>query len=155
MKFKGNVSGWFYGIMLGVAAVLLPLIVVGAFVDPNAAALTIDLLVFGTVEVFCASIACHNFVESQEEALVIVFGFIRKRIPYGDIAALCATHDTSASLAASFDRIEILSKRNARTMISVIAQEQFFEEVSKRAPEIIIRGRSGMGPRSKKDGENR
>ena len=35
MKFKGKVSWWFYAVMIGVAALLLLIVIVGAFVDTN------------------------------------------------------------------------------------------------------------------------
>lgn len=137
MKFKGKVSGWFYAVILGVAALLIPIIVI-SWIDANGIALLINLLGFIAVELFCMPIVFNNYVELQEEALLIVFGFIKKRIPYSDIVALSTTDTLSASLAASFDRIEIKCKSGTDTMISVMDTEQFFQEMKKYHPTITI-----------------
>lgn len=138
MKFTGKVDWWFYAILWGVAALLLPIIYVSAFVDANAAALLVNLAVLAALELFCIPIALHNFVELQEDALLIVFGLIRKRIPYSEIAALSATHNPSSSLGASFDRIEIQRRGKSAVLISVMDKERFFAEIKKRNPVISI-----------------
>ena len=138
MKFKGKVSPWFYAIIIGVAALLAPIIIVSAFVDPDIAAFTISLLVFIAVELLCIPIAIHNFVALQSETLLIVFGLIKKRIPYGDIAALSKTSDPSSSLAASFDRIEIKRRSKSNIMIAVVEQERFLNEIKKGHPSIAV-----------------
>lgn len=137
MKLKGKVSGWFYAVILGVAALLIPMIVM-SWIDANGIALLINLLGFIAVELFCIPIVFYNYVELQEEALLIVFGFIKKRIPYSDIVALSTTDNPSSSLAASFDRIEIKCKSRTDTMISVMDKERFFHEMKKYHPTITI-----------------
>ena len=122
MKFKGKVSWWFYAIIIGVAALLIPLIIFSACVEPNAAALITTLAVFLAVEFFCLSIVFHNYVELQNEELIIVFGFIKKKIPYGDILSLSSTRDASSSLAASLDRIEIKYKNIAQMNVHLKRQ---------------------------------
>lgn len=138
MKLKGKVSWWFYGIILCVAAVTVPLIVVSAFADPDAVALTVNLAVFAAVESFCISIAVCNYVKFQKEALLIRFGFIKKEVPYRDIAALLKTHNPLSSLAASLDRIEIKCRNNDSVMISVMDPESFFHEIQKYNSDIVI-----------------
>ena len=117
MRFRGKVSWWFYAIMIGVAGLQIPLIIVSAFIDPNVVVLLMNLAIFVSVEVFCVSIAIHNFVELEEESLLIVFGFLWRRIPYSEITALRATNNPLSSLAASLDRIEIRCRNKASTMI--------------------------------------
>ena len=70
--------------------------------------------------------------------VLIVFGFIKKKIPYSDIVALSTTNNPLSSLAASFDRIEIKCKSKANTMISVIDKEQFLSEIKKYNSNINI-----------------
>ncbi len=139
MKFKGKVSWWFYAIIIGVAALLIPLIIFSACVEPNAAALITTLAVFLAVEFFCLSIVFHNYVELQNEELIIVFGFIKKKIPYGDILSLSSTRDASSSLAASLDRIEIKYKNKSAVMISVVDKEGFFNKMKEYHPDMIIK----------------
>lgn len=138
MKFKGKVSWWFYAIIIGVAALLIPLIIVSACVDPNAAALITTLVVFFVVESFCLSIVLHNYVELQNEALLIVFGFIKKKIPYSDVLSISTTRDASSSLAASLDRIEVKYKNKSAVMISVMDKEGFFNKMKEYNPNMII-----------------
>lgn len=138
MKFKGKVSWWFYAIMIGIAALIIPIIIVSAFIDTNVVVLLINLFVFVAVELFCLPVALHNFVELQNETLLIVFGFIKKKIPYSEIVALSTTNDPLSSLAASYDRIEIKTKSKSNTMISVMDKEQFFKEMKKYNPNITI-----------------
>lgn len=131
MRFKGKVAWWFYTTIIGVAAVLIPIIIVSAFVDTDVVVLIINLLIFIAVESFCISIVFNNFVELQNESLLIVFGFIKKKIPYSDIVALSKTNNPSSSLGASFDRIEIKCKNRSSIMISVIDKERFLREMRK------------------------
>lgn len=132
MRFRGKVSWWFYAIMIGVAGLQIPLIIVSAFIDPNVAAFLMNLVIFVSVEVFCVFIAIHNFVDLEEESLLIVFGFLWRRIPYSEITALTATNNPLSSLAASLDRIEIRCRNKASTMIAVMDKERFFLEMKKR-----------------------
>ena len=132
-------SWWFYAIIIGVAALLLPIIVVSAFVDTNVVVLIVNLLIFVALELFCISIAVHNFVELQKDALLIVFGFIKKKIPYSEIVAITTTNNSSASLAASFDRIEITCRNKANVMISVIDKERFFHEIKNSSQGLLFR----------------
>ena len=138
MRFKGKVSWWFYAIMIGVAALMIPLIRISAVVDPNTAALIVTSVIFVAVELFSISVVAHNFVELQNEVLLIVFGPIKTKIPYSDIAALLLTNNSSSSLAASLDRIEIKCKHGSNTMISIIEKERFFREIQKYNAHITV-----------------
>lgn len=137
MKFKGKVSWWFYVVIIGISAVCVPNIV-AAVIDKETVALVICLLVFIGLELFCIPITFHNYVELQNDKLLIVFGFIRKKIPYSDIVTLSTTNNLSSSLAASLDRIEIKRKNKSEIMIAVIDKEGFFDEIRKNNIGIII-----------------
>ena len=138
MIFKGKVSWWFYAIIIGVAALLIPIIIVSAFIDPNVVSLILNLIMFIAIELFSIAIALRNYVKLQNETLIIVFGFIKKKISYNNIVALSSTNNPSSSLAASLDRIEIKCKNQSNTMISLINKEQFFNEIKKYNPNITI-----------------
>ena len=139
MKFRGKVSWWFYATMIGVAALLIPLIVASAFVEPNRAALLMNLILLVSIECFSISIAVHNFVVLEKEYLLIEFGLIWRRIPYEEITALAPTNNPLSSLAASLDRIEIKCRDHASTMIAVVDKERFLCEMKKRNSAIAIR----------------
>ena len=119
VKFKGKVSWWFYGIILGTAILLLPMIIASAFIVPNITAVIITLLSLA-VEIFCIPITFHNFVELQSETLLIAFGLIKKQILYEDITALLITNNPTSSLAASLDRIEIKCGSKSEVMIALV-----------------------------------
>lgn len=125
--------------MTGVAALLLPLLIFSAFFDTSMTAFFISLAVLAAVEIFCIPIAVHNYVELREEALLIVFGLIRREIPYRHILALSTTNNPTSSLGASLDRIEIRCINKADVMISIMDKERFFSEIKKRNPGIIVR----------------
>lgn len=107
MRFKGKSAWWFCAIIIGAALLLIPMIIFSAFIDRNIPALIMVLTLFSAPEIFCIPITFHNFAELQTETLLIVFGFIKKAIPYSNIDALRATNNPSSSLGASLDRIEI------------------------------------------------
>lgn len=65
--------------MLGVAGVVIPIMIVFAFVYTDVVVLIIDLMVFVAVGLLCIPIAFRNYVELQNERLLIVFGFIKRR----------------------------------------------------------------------------
>lgn len=69
---------------------------------------------------------------------VVVFGFIKEKIPYNDIIAFSTTHDPSSSLADSLDRVEIRCKKKSNIMIAIKNKENFFNEIKKRNPHITI-----------------
>lgn len=138
MRFKGKVAGWFYGIMCFGAAVCVPILIVSIWIEPNLFGAAVSLLVLIFVESLCLSIIIRNYVEFQNEALLIVFGFIKKRIPFEEITTLSVTTDPSSSLAASLDRIKIKTKSKGAIMISVMDKIDFFHEMQNRNPHIII-----------------
>lgn len=137
MRFKGKISGWFYAATVSIAAVCVPN-TIASLGDKEIVSLAICLLVFIGLELFCIPITFHNYVELQNDKLLIVFGFIRKKIPYSDIVTLSTTNNPSSSLAASLDRIEIKRKNKSEIMIAVIDKEGFFNEIKKNNIGIII-----------------
>lgn len=138
MKWKGKVSGWFYAVTVGIAAVEIPLIVIFGVVERDVAALLINLVVLIAAELLCIPITVHNYVEMQDRGLRIVFGFIQRDIPYSDIAELSKAHELSASLAASLDRVRIECRNNTEVMIAIVEKERFLDEMKKRSPKIVV-----------------
>lgn len=137
MQFKGKVSWWFYAIIIGVAAILVPIIAF-LIVEKILLVAIINFVVFVIVELFCFCIAFHNYVELKNEYLLIVFGFIKMKILYDDIVELSITNDFSSSLAASLDRIKIIQTDQSAVMIALLDKEIFFNEIKKRNPKITV-----------------
>lgn len=137
MRFKGKTSKWFYGIMIFVAVILI-LIIILAIKDEEMLVLVVVLGIFALIETFCLSIVLHNYVELNDDSLLIVFGFIKVRILYSDIEKISATKDLSSSLAASLDRIKIQTNTEKIVMISLYNKQEFYKEIQKRANIRII-----------------
>ncbi len=132
MRLKGKVAFWFYGIMLLVAAVEIPIFIVSVWIEPTLFGAALSLLTLICVESLCLSIAVRNYVEFHKEALLIIFGPIKKSIPYNDITGISVTKEPWASLAASTDRIKISTKSKGDILISVADKERFFSEMQSR-----------------------
>ncbi len=137
MKFKGKVSWWFYALVIGIAAVLIP-ITVPAIADRNVLVVIGNALVFLSLESFCVPIVFHNFAELQDETLLIQFGLIKRIIPYSEVTAVSPTSNPLSSLAASLDRIEIKCRGGADVMISLVEKERFLAEIAKRIPNVTV-----------------
>ncbi len=138
MRLKGKVAAWFYGIILFVAAVEVPLLIVSVWIEPNLFGAVISFLTLVCVESLCLSIVMRNYVEFQKEALLIVFGFIKKSISYDEIIGLSVTKEPWSSLAASIDRIKIRTKSKGDIMISVVEKKRFWDEMKSRKPDAVI-----------------
>lgn len=138
MRLRGKVAAWFYGIIFLVAALEVPILIISVWIEPNLFGAVISLLVLISVESLCLSIAVRNYVEFHEEALIVVFGFIKKSIPYDEIVGISATKEPWSSLAASIDRIKIRTKSKGDIMISVVDKDRFFSEIQSRNPDAII-----------------
>ncbi len=138
VRYEGKVSWWFYLIIIVVAAVLLPIIIFSAFVDTNTFALVVCLLVFTAVELFCIPMIFNNYVELNNQELIIVLGFIKKVIPYSDINEISVTNDSSAALAASLDRIKIRFRNKFDIMVSVENKEDFLNKMKKYIPNTVV-----------------
>ncbi len=138
MRLKGKVSAWFYGIMVFVAVLEVPLVIVSTWIEPNLFGAALSLLVLILVESLCLSIAFRNYVEFQAEGLLIVFGFMKKNIPYNEIIRISATKEPWSSLAASMDRIKIRTKTKGDLMIAVVEKKRFLDEMQNRKPDAVI-----------------
>ena len=134
MIFKGKVDWWFYGIMVLIAVILVPIIVM-AFIDGMTGAAVVDLLVLAAIEGFCGLIVGRNYVRLEGCGLTIVFGLIQLSMGYSEVTAISETHNMLSSLAASVDRIEIRYGKNGCVMIAVEEKQAFFAEMKKRCPD--------------------
>lgn len=137
MRLKGKISKWFYGIMIFVAVILIPIIIL-AIKDKKMLVVVVVLGIFALIETFCFPIVLHNYVELNDDSLLIAFGFIKVRILYRDIEKISATKDPSSSLAASLDRIKIQTNNGKILMISLYNKQEFYKEIKKKKADIRI-----------------
>ena len=131
MRFKGKISWWFYLIVFGTVILLVPIILLG-LIDKDILAVCIIAVTLISVEGFVIPIIFNNYAELKEDHVFIVFGYIKKNIPYSDISGVSCTNDPSASLAASLDRIKISCKNSSDVMVSLIEKENFLNAVRLR-----------------------
>ena len=86
----------------------------------------------------------RNYVEFDGKGnLLIVFGFQKATYPVSKIRRLRETSNPLASLAASFDRIE-LRIGYEELMIAVKDKEEFFAEIERRCPQVEIVRRASV-----------
>ena len=137
MRLKGKISKWFYGIMIFVAVILIPIIIL-AIRDKKMLVVVVVLGIFALIETFCFPIVLHNYVELNDDSLLIAFGFIKVHILYSDIEKISATKDSSSSLAASLDRIQIQTNNGKILMISLYNKQEFYKEIRKKKVDIRI-----------------
>lgn len=137
MRLKGKVAPWFYGVIALVEAVEIPILIVSVWIEPDLFGAVLSLLVLICVEFLCLSIVVRNYVAFQTDALLVVFGCIKKRIPYDEITSISAVREPWASLAASMDRIKIMTKSKGDILISVVEKKQFFSELQSRRPDAV------------------
>ncbi|HIY38609.1 MAG TPA: PH domain-containing protein [Candidatus Agathobaculum merdigallinarum] len=137
MRFQGKISKWFYGIIIFAAAIFTPISILAAK-NGKMLLFIIFLGIFVLIEAFCSCIVLRNFVELNDDGLLIAFGLVKVRIPYGDIEKIGATNDPSSSLAASFDRIRLQIKNGKSVMISLYNKQAFYREMQKKNADIRI-----------------
>ena len=80
----------------------------------------------------------NNYVELNNQEVIIVLGFIKKVIPYSDINEISVTNDSSAALAASLDRIKIKLRNKSDIMVSVGNKEDFLNEIKKYISNTVV-----------------
>ena len=123
--------------MIFVAVILIPIIIL-AIKDKKMLVVVVVLGIFALIETFCFSIVLYNYVELNNDSLLISFGFIKVRILYSDIEKISATKDPSSSLAASLDRIKIQTNNGKILMISLYNKQEFYKEIQKKKADIRI-----------------
>lgn len=141
MRFAGKVDGWYYALTVCVN-VMLAWPIASFFADPAKEGALIGLVVCSLClvlcDVFIIPALLRNYVEFDGEGnLLIVFGFQKATYPVSKIRRLRETFNPLASLAASFDRIE-LRIGYEELMIAVEDKERFYAEVERRCPQAEI-----------------
>ena len=147
MRFAGKVDGWYYALTVGVN-VMLAWPLASFFADPAKAGAFISavvcLLCLVLCDIFITPTLLRNYVEFDGKGnLLIVFGFQKATYPVSKIRRLRETSNPLASLAASFDRIE-LRIGYEELMIAVKDKEEFFAEIERRCPQVEIVRRASV-----------
>ena len=91
------------------------------------------LVVLVLVDLLMVPMYFRNYILLGEQELLIVFGFLKKRIHYRNIELLEETHNPLSSLAMSLDRIYIHTNSGDDVLVAVKEKQAFIEEVYRRA----------------------
>ena len=147
MRFAGKVDGWYYALTVGVN-VMLAWPLTSFFADPAKEGAFISAVVCSLCLVLCdifiIPTLLRNYVEFDGKGnLLIVFGFQKATYPVSKIRRLRETCNPLASLAPSFDRIE-LRIGYEELMIAVKDKEEFFAEIERRCPQVEIVRRASV-----------
>lgn len=147
MRFAGKVDGWYCALTVGVN-VMLAWPLASFFADPAKEGAFISavvcLLCLVLCDIFITPTLLRNYVEFDGKGnLLIVFGFQKATYPVSKIRRLRETSNPLASLAASFDRIE-LRIGYEELMIAVKDKEEFFAEIERRCPQVEIVRRASV-----------
>ena len=102
-----------------------------------------DTLLFVTgilllLELFLLQFILHSFVLLTDDSLLIVFGFLKQRIPYKDITSIRETKNPLSSMAFSLDRLGIENETCGYVMIAVKQKREFLDEMHRRSPAAHI-----------------
>lgn len=137
MKFKGKVAAWFYLLIFFILVMQYP-ILFSIYKDGITVDSMISLVIIVLLIAIFISIIFINYVELNDEYMLIVFSFIKKKIYYEDIISLTETNNPLSSLAASLDRIEIKCKKETSVMISILDKKSFYKEIKLHNTNIEI-----------------
>lgn len=137
MKFKGKVAAWFYLLIFFILVMQYP-ILFSIYKDGITVDSMISLVIIVLLIAIFISIIFINYVELNDEYMLIVFSFIKKKIYYEDIISLTETNNPLSSLAASLDRIEIKCKKETNVMISILDKKSFYKEIKLHNTNIEI-----------------
>ena len=134
IRFKGKIAIWFW-----ILIVLCNVVCIYACIDKEAnggvVAGIIGLLV---CNIIFLPMVIRNYVEVQEDKLIIAFGFSTETINISDITEMYESCNPLASTAASLDRV-IIKAGSRMLMCSVKEKTELFETVKEKNPNLKTR----------------
>ena len=130
MRFPGKRAVWWYGVLFILAAACL-FVVWTAITEPGPASL-LSAVFMALAFLLALSIQIRNDLTLEEEALLIRFGLMTRRIPYLAIRSLEPSKSPLASTATSLDRIAITLYSGGLYYVSVRDRELFIAQLRAR-----------------------
>lgn len=133
LRFQGKVAWWMWGILLVIHVFLIWTAL--AMAGEGKEAWTDTLILVGVMflmDLLIVPMYVRNYILLGKTELLIVFGFIKKRIAYEHIQMLEETHNPLSSLAMSLDRIYIHTLSGDDVLVSVKEKQAFLQEVNRR-----------------------
>ena len=134
IRFKGKVAIWFW-----VLIVLCNVVCIYACFDKEANGGTVvGIISFVICNLIFLPMVIRNYVEVQEDKLIIAFGFSTETVDISDITEMYESNNPLASTAASLDRI-IIKAGSRMLMCSVKEKAELFKTVKEKKPNLKLR----------------
>ncbi|MBE5948679.1 MAG: hypothetical protein E7261_06570 [Lachnospiraceae bacterium] len=134
IRFKGKIAIWFW-----IVIALCEVVCIYACFDKEAnggiVAGIIGLLICNLIFL---PMVIRNYVEVQEDKLIIAFGFSTETVNISDITEMYESCNPLASTAASLDRV-IIKAGSRMLMCSVKEKTELFESVKEKNPNLKTR----------------
>lgn len=135
MKYKGK-KGIFWLVFL---IVMNSVFIWGIYIDEKIYEKIIICIAFILADVFCVSVTVNNYVLLEDNSMLIVFGFIKRRIKYSEILSIVKqTHNPISSTALTLDRMGIKTYE-MYYLISIKDKEDFLKQILKKNSQIVIK----------------
>lgn len=134
IRFKGKIAIWFW-IIIGLCEFLCIYACIDKDANGGIVAGIIGLLICNIVFL---PMVIRNYVEIQEDKLVIAFGFSTETVIMSEITEMYESYNPLASTAASLDRI-IIKAGSRMLMCSVKEKAKLFEAVREKNPRLKVR----------------
>lgn len=134
IRFQGKVDWWTWILLIFINGMMVWVFVssLGGGKEEIKSAV-ISVVIFVLIDLLIMPMYFRNYILLGDEELLIVFGFIKKRIRYRNIDLLEETHNPLSSLALSLDRIYIHTSSGDDVLVAVKDKQAFIEEVNRRA----------------------
>lgn len=137
LRFSSKVDAW-----LGAVLIALPLVTVSVAVMSIAAGAPwlVSLAPVALIGAIYGGLVFPLYYELGDSALVIRFGLVRSRVPYGDIQAVKRTRNPLSSPALSLDRLHVDAGSRLGPNISPVDRGAFLDALAARAPHLRREG---------------
>ena len=126
MTFKGKIDIWWY-----VVIALLNGVTLGITLNVGFTTVWGYLILLVLVDLYSIPVLFRNEVIVDKKQVVIHFGLLTKTLPTQEITSIRKMKNYSASLAASFDRVGIESKRMSTVFVALYENREFANELMK------------------------
>ena len=132
MKFQGKI-----GVVWWLALILMLKATVDTLNEVNTESLLSMIVAGGVIIIYtgCVHMTLKNYVIFNEASLTVYLGIFKTTIPYKDILSVKKTKNPLASMAISFDRLEIRAKKTS-VMIAVKDKPGLVREIIKRNSKV-------------------
>jgi membrane protein YdbS with pleckstrin-like domain len=145
MKFKSKIDWWFHLVVWVLFAVTVWTLVI-AIQAGNVFTIVIVGVIFVVVDaVFLLPIYLNTYYKLEDESLYIRCGFMRTRVPYGNIESVLETRNPLSSMALSLDRIWV-GYKGGEVLISPRDKQEFIR---------LLKGRVGLEHDASDGGERK